>query len=314
MKIVRIIGDFHLSDVTPRSWAISYFDNCLHELELLTQTSVVPDHIIVLGDFFDKPTIPEAAKVKLVNVLEKFKERGIGLHTIIGNHDIISYNISESVFERTSLNLISQVSSLNIISDGNPLTINGIEFKAFQGCKGSKVPQANDKSVLLAHAFLNNPIDELLNLEPKDLTGYGIAFFGHDHEPHKTKTVGSTKCYRPGAFSRTSSHKYNLDRKPTYIDLSIPDGCKSVKDIVVSEHELHNALPSTDLFREEAFVEKKSNKSFETNLSQVFANLVEKDNVDKEFSLSETLKEVGAPDSVINYVRFVHQETQVNWN
>ena len=313
METVRIIGDFHLSDITPRSWKIPYFDNCLFELR---EASKGVKNLIVLGDFFDKPTIPDAFKLRLVNELIDISNSGCKIWSIVGNHDIIGYNMSESVFERTSINLISSTSKaggeyFNLITE--PTVIGGITFVPFQGCRGSGLVEApNNRSVLLAHAFYNNPIDEILNISKEDLVPlkYAVAALGHDHEPHADVKAGNTLVVRPGSFTRSSSHAFNLNRKPTYVDLVV----SSTGKITVSHSEVSTAYPSGDIFREECFLKKTNTRVFESNLSLVFDVIAEKKRDESEFSLQSILVEVGADEKVIDYLRSIHRESGVKWS
>lgn len=313
MEKIRIIGDFHLSDITPRSWQISYFENCLFELG---EVSKGVSNLIVLGDFFDKPSIPDAYKLRLINKLRDIRNSGCAVWSIVGNHDIIGYNMSESAFERTSIKLVDSASDIGggyfkLIPDEG-ITLGGISFDVYNGCRGSELKKAeNSTSLLLAHAFFNNPIDEILNLTPQDLSplGYHAVFLGHDHEPHKDTNVGKTHIIRPGAFTRTSSHAYNLNRKPSYVDVCLVDG-----KIVIEKGVLDSALPSTDLFREECFDKKRENKNFESNLSLMFEAIAENNKDKPDLSLLAVLKEVGASEQVIDYLRAIHRTRGVAWS
>lgn len=313
MEKVRIIGDFHLSDVTPRSWQVPYFENCLFELG---EASKGVSNLIVLGDFFDKPSIPDAYKLRLINKLSEIKCCGCTIWSIVGNHDIIGYNMSESAFERTSIKLVDLASKIgggyfNLIPEEG-VALGGITFDIYNGCRGSVLKKAgNDTSILLAHAFFNNPIDEILNLTPQDLLplGYHSVFLGHDHEPHKDAKVGKTLIIRPGAFTRTSSHTYNLNRKPVYIDVFLAEG-----NIVVEKSVLDSALPSTALFREECFDKKRDNKNFESNLSFMFDAISEKNKDNPDLSLTAVLAEVGASEQVVDYLRAIHRNRGLVWS
>ena len=313
METVRIIGDFHLSDITPRSWKIPYFDNCLYELR---EASKGVKNLIVLGDFFDKPTIPDAFKLRLVNELIDIANHGCKIWSIVGNHDIIGYNMSESVFERTSINLISSTSKaggdyFNLITE--PVEIGGITFVPYQGCRGSElIPAYDDKSVLLAHAFYNNPIDDILNITKEQLAtlGYAVAALGHDHEPHADTKSGKTIVVRPGSFTRSSSHAFNLNRLPTYVDLTLGTDGK----IKVVHSQINSARTPEEIFREECFSKRNDSKIFESNLSQVFDVLAESKRDDTEFSLNSILVEVGADEKVIDYLRTIHRDSGVKWS
>lgn len=313
-KIIRVIGDFHISDATPRSMKIPYFDNCLKELELVCEGA---DSLICLGDFFDKSTIPDAYKFRLVRVLSDIRKKGCEIYTIVGNHDIIGYNMSDLFFARTTINLLSDISKrggdfFKIIPNCG-VSIFGVRFVPYNGCDGSElVPSNEDNSVLLAHSYYNNSVDDILNISKEELSdkGYLFAFFGHDHEPHPDCMCGKTTVVRPGSFTRSSSHGYNLNRKPYYVDIVVScDG-----NVKIERKVLESALDSRDIFRDECFEKRKDDDVFDINLTQVFSGLSESVDKDSRFSMSDILTEVGAPDSVVEYLKSVHKKLNLKWS
>ena len=99
---VAFVGDLHLNHSTPKSRIDDYPTTCIDKLESLRVSLLQRDvkYLIILGDVFHKPKQSVEFLNRVIKQFLKFKDSGIEVYSIIGNHDEI-YERVDSI-ERTS--------------------------------------------------------------------------------------------------------------------------------------------------------------------------------------------------------------------
>lgn len=133
MKLLYF-NDPHFRDTTPENRLEENFlemqSSKLQDIALIAHNKGIKD-IIIGGDIFDKWNTSYETTKRIMNIIgTAFTNMGITLHTIIGNHDIIGYNIE--TLKQTSLGILQDISvsiyggstlkSLNIFDTGDIFT------------------------------------------------------------------------------------------------------------------------------------------------------------------------------------------------
>ena len=293
---IAVVGDLHLKDNTPRSRLDCYLNTCLDKLE---QLLILYDYVVVLGDFFDKPSIP----IETINVifyrLNKYKGR---LFSILGNHD--AYYRTDNL-DKTALGLLNNVGIVKVMTDS--FTLDGNSFDVVSIVPELKKPSQRSQ-YLLGHCYFKDDnieevssysVDDKESLKPSDIKTYSHVFLGHDHAPRESIFVGDTEVIRHGSLVRTDSSDYNLDRNSiTYSVIENGSVSQAVLEI----------KPPRDIFADDVFnkLPKLDNKYSLSNLENFISNFGNKiDN--SNLSTEKVLRELDTPEEYIQYLKLIHE-------
>lgn len=218
---ITIVGDLHLNSATPKTRIDDYPNTVVEKLESLRlfMEKEKSTLLILLGDVFHKPSQPVSFLLKVMEEFKKFKESGITVTTIIGNHDITWDRLD--TLSRSSLGVLF---SADIIKHYRQIDIKiGEANYHFDNYDYSEplheVDDYNKFNMMCAHMFYdyNFPDDSVVSKEDLNRYGYKAYFLGHDHVPYENSTVktddGNTIIVRSGSFTRGTTHSYNLGRK-----------------------------------------------------------------------------------------------------
>lgn len=146
--------------------------------------------LLIGGDFFDKPTIPDVYKTPVIKILRDFQQVP---YCIQGNHDQLMGTTANDF--KTSLNLLFEAGLLKqldfedlgdlVLTSRKPLTTIG-------------KPQ-----IFVYHGFLNQE-DSGWQVMFQDLSTNDetICLLGHDHVVYDPVQIGNVKVIRPGSFLR----------------------------------------------------------------------------------------------------------------
>ena len=106
IKNLAILGDLHFSCKSPISRIDDYSNTCLEKLDTLLEICLNRDYkdVVILGDFFNKPSQPIEYLYKVITKLDNFKKNNINVYSIYGNHDLIFDKLDRA--PKTSLGLL----------------------------------------------------------------------------------------------------------------------------------------------------------------------------------------------------------------
>lgn len=232
---ITFVGDMHLNHLAPKSRVDDYPQTGLDKLALLRRTMIErgSKYLICPGDVFHKAKQPTEFEIRVMREFQKFKEEGIRVFVIAGNHDLLQDRPDS--FDRTTLGLMyisgtfepfteirfKRKDSLDVVLHGVPYNTEIPYLKSYE-----------DYNVLVGHEFFEFSLDkDSIVRSDCDLMGYNMMLLGHDHVPYDDVLVdtsfGSTRIVRPGSFMRGTSHNYNTNRM-VYADTISFDGMVEV--------------------------------------------------------------------------------------
>ena len=307
MYEIAIIGDLHV-DTKVSSRRDDYFLTCLNKIE---EVCNVCKNIIILGDVFNRPVLPNNYFIAFYNTLMNLKlTNGNNFYAIMGNHDL--YNENEESLQKTVLGLCEATGIITVIKPNNSITISNYNFhtsyvnlkRAKEHLKGLNL-QPND--ILLLHHYFEDKYEGLVYDDIKDLKCSKI-FLGHEHLPFTNlrKDYSNFTIFRCGSFLRNSAGKSNFERSIYYYILDN----NTIK--IGSLETMESAL---EVFTEKAFnQENLKRKQFLDNINEVIDKY--KNNVGKndKFSIQQILQELNAPMHVYTYLKSKYNAINEQFN
>ena len=302
MRIV-FIGDIHISDKAPRSRKEDdeqYRQLILDKLNFCYEYCISNkiEYVIILGDVFNSSiNIYPPYLTEVYKVLQKFKDTGIEVCSIIGNHDMYYQNDSE--FTKTTL---YQAFTLGLIKhlDMKELPIGvrivGVDY----GKPFDKIKFESQYNILVGHCFYENEM--FGNNENGNLThekclelGYDVYILGHDHTYYPTIDMGEYKVIRPGSLLRGTSKTCNLYRN-VIVDV-FDTTTKEWEEIIVPTKQ------GTEVFNEKVVLAKQ--EDLDLNLENIIANL-DYSSTSNEYDILDKNEESGRKELGENYDEVVN--------
>ena len=232
-------------------------------------------HLFFEGDILNRIQVTHECVNMLGEVLLKYKDAGIELYTICGNHDILRNSLEN--FERSPLQtlftfgVIKHINLENRVIINKKVMITPVDYTEYP----PKAEPSASVNILLAHMFFNASelmADERHNLSKKavDDLGYDLIMLGHDHEEYPIVRQGKSLIVRSGSLLRGTSHNYNFSRKPGFIVLNNLDNItEDTIEKVELEHKKYEDIASS-------YVLNKKSISSISGLQDVLSNLAEK--------------------------------------
>jgi DNA repair exonuclease SbcCD nuclease subunit len=265
MSSILFVGDPHLDSVTPLSRLDNYRETTLAKLRdiLLIASAKRVKYVIMTGDVFDKLDQSLIYIHELLDVFNLFKENGIEVYTVVGNHDL-KYN-SFNYFSTTPLSLLFKtgaVKHLEILDIPEHNTrIYGVDFTKESILSTYRL----DKSVyniVVVHYGLENTVPGE-SIPFKNLKKFNLVVAGHDHMAYPIHLYGNTTMLRPGSMTRRTKDEYNLTR-----DVSVYVVDLETKNMLAVP--LPSARPAKDIFKYTSFIEAPTN-FFSSSYNELFA-------------------------------------------
>ena len=300
---IALVGDLHIT-YRVRSRKDFYLDSILDKLSYICKSN---DLVILLGDFFHTSSVSDHIKDYVVTRLKPYASK---LFSIIGNHDIISYNADKNMFSRTSINLLNNIGLLklfNSIHVNGALDIDSVSFLDYSR-ESIIVPKINrvDGSVkiLVGHMFFNSEADSEMSLFEDNFSNsdyFDYIILGHDHAPATYLLNGKTQVIIPGSLARNTSHQYNLQRIPSYCRYDCVTGVVTIEDLSMI------AKPSVDIFKDSYLdISECEDSDGRVSLENIKHQLdfINKD-VSLKYDLFSALKELHAPPDVVRYLSLI---------
>ena len=300
---IAVVGDLHLNHTTPKSRIDDFPSTTIDKLEslrlLLVNNGI--NYLIFLGDIFHKPSQSIPYLNRLIAKFNDFKNSGINIYSIIGNHDI-SFDRLDTLLN-SSLNILystvfNHQQTLSIPYLNSNVVFNLVDFYN----PITKQLDPTNINILCAHMFYNSSLTDLDNITPEQVKslGYNYMFLGHDHVPYPVEEVVSSKSityiYRPGSFMRGTSHHYNLTRD-VYTDVVSldPKGIRVDRLVVPTK-------PASEVFTFQSLNETKS--MLDTLLKSKVTTLISEiyNTTDSNMSIYDLLNSTDIPSSVRNTI------------
>ncbi len=277
MSKIMFVGDVHIKGVAPASRKETpeqyreVISNKIKSLETICERDNI-SNVIFLGDVYDNNTgINDELESDIWITLTDMRNKGIGIYSIIGNHDM--YYNNEKDFKVTRL---FKAFLGNIITHLDDLTIDGVHIKGIDFGKDFIQEETYCKySIMVGHCFYENERfggtgNGNLTDDKCNNLGYSAYVLGHDHSPYPTiKTSGYT-IIRPGSLTRGTSKTCNLYRK---INVAIFD----TETLEWSETEVPSK-PGNEVFLDKVIYNKS--QTDDINLNNLIDELIVKKNPD----------------------------------
>ena len=307
---IAFVGDIHLQFNNPASRTDNYFMTILGKIEQIMKKN---KYIVSLGDIFSNPVLDTQAIIILIQLLQKYKDRGGEFYEIAGNHTIYSWQLK--TINKTTLGLLHKLGLIKILDRSGNVegAIPKLEIDSYtiipgllNEPKNILVPEG-DNNILVAHAYYEFERDKKHSLEFKDLeeSNYKFIFLGHDHEPYKSKIVGKSILYRPGSLAREAAHSYNFTRGINYYQLDLDIG--EVKLVKVE------AAPAEEVFSVEA-VEKHNDVTpkYVYDMEELMKSFKSKKTMN--ISIKKMLEDNPAiPDRIVEFIKDCYEANNIQF-
>lgn len=276
-ETIAFCGDIHADSTSPSSRIDDIQETLSKKLnDMLTKCiSYKVKYLFFEGDIFNKIQCTHECVNRLGEDLLKFKSKGIGLFTILGNHDIVRNNLDNMVKApiQTLFNfgVLTHISLNKRVVINRDILITPVDYTEYPTIADNRFKV----NILLAHMFYNQ--SELMGDERHNLSrevmgslGYTVAFLGHDHEEYPVDKTGKTYVVRSGSLLRGTSHSYNFTRKPKFVVVTdIYNICEDTLKGVELEHADYSKIASE-------YVINKKNMSNTSEMKALLSSLAGK--------------------------------------
>lgn len=274
---IAFMLDIHADSTSPSSRIDDIQETLMEKLESV-KTSCVSNnvkHLFIAGDIFNRVATTHGVVNQLGSKFLEFRELGISVYSILGNHDIVRNSLE--AIEKSPTQTMFSFGVMKHLNLSTRVIIN--RKVMITPCDYTEYPVPADKSaqynILLAHMFYDASelmADERHNLTKKaiDKLGYDMVVLGHDHTEYPPVVQGKSTIYRFGAVLRGTAHSYNFTRKPQFMVMKNLDS-PSTDNVLMCEiaHRPYQDVAS------EYVLNKKTTQSV-SGLQDVLSNLAEK--------------------------------------
>lgn len=302
-KKILSSGDLHLNSSTPKSRIDSdYGQTCINKLKQIYKICKNEDVeiVIVPGDIYHKNNQPLKFINKVAKTFKKFKNAGIEIFAIAGNHDLsydkIKYLDNSPLGNLLISELIKPLDEIQLSIDNEyDVYIKGYNFPE----KVEKSEDKGDINICVSHRYFEKYDREFLTSKDLKNLGYDIYILGHDHVSFKPQKVGNSYLLRPGSLLRGTSHDYQLERG-VYVDI-IEFEWNGNKPKVNFKRKEIKTISAEKVFTSAVFGTSESEDRGDvlTNISESLDSLLDKMNsVGNVSSIYKFLDEVDVRDEV----------------
>lgn len=250
--------------------------------------------ILIGGDVFDKPSVPDIVKNTLGPV---FLQASSIPMSILGNHDQLYGN--NEFQDKTSYQLWC---SHNVLKSFDNQTIDLGECIIT-----NELPVINrgKPQIVVYHGFLNQE-DGHYTFHFQDIhsnvTDQVYILLGHDHcEYEPLAFTSNVKIFRPGSFNRQTRDEESM-RQPKILHIRVKGGKLQYKMV-----EIATARPSSEIFKTKLtnVTKAQRHETYEDIISKIRnANAT-------EMSLEQALQQISEPD-VCTYALNLLKEHRLN--
>lgn len=257
--------------------------------------------IFIAGDVFESCSIDRKTLMLAYKIFNKFKNYGIQVFTIYGNHDEYRYN--KEFRHLTPLKDLVDLGVINLMSDKKiQIENNGVveySIKGFDYLDTDKlkeylkedVVKTKTRTVAIGHCFYENEfMGGKENITKEDVEDSGIDFLilGHDHSHYNVELCDTTHIIRNGSIIRDSSSKNDMQRTPSVTIFQRINGqytvfnkelkCEELKSVISTKNIVNKEQNKID-FKEMIEAIKIDNETKEIDLISEAINNLENENV-----------------------------------
>lgn len=280
------ITDLHITDKSNVRTGDILTDIC-DKLEYVVGYANQTDSTILIGgDVFDHPSVPDYVKVRVAAIFRKAKNT---IYSIAGNHDIL-YN-NEDFNHRTSYNLFVE---FGVFENLVKMELDDVVLSSTLPVQNVGKPQ-----IVIYHGFYNVEDGKCTCKTSDVITTQDecVVLLGHDHSVYLVENPrNNVRVYREGSFLRgirTDDQK----RIPNMVCLHVENGKIDVR------LEPIKCRAASEIFEAKSFsfTPSQTRKSYEDVISKI------KDAHNSDLTLESALKQVTTPD-VVDYVLLLASE------
>lgn len=269
-----VFGDLHLNSTTPASRLDDYPSTTIRKLndarQILIEKGV--SVVVILGDVFHKNQQSIVYLNRVVEALARYRESGIKVYSIAGNHDLAFEKI-----EMISHSPLQTLFASGLVEHVDELDLGRVLIKGFDYPVAiTPAPEYKGFTVCVAHRFYDNTLSEF-SLFPKNIKhlDYDVYCLGHDHVLYPNEYCEGHTIIRPGSFTRGTSHAYNLDREPSFDVIYYEKGDVG-EDRLRFERCVIPYQPAAEVFSVQAMDKEKKVKDDLTEMSERIDELIER--------------------------------------
>lgn len=248
--------------------------------------------LLIGGDVFDKPSVPDYIKSRVMSIFTKSKNR---IYTIPGNHDRL-YDNPEYSF-KTSYNVLTSAHIFQDLDSTEFLDLDDVILT-------SHVPVVtrNKPQIVIFHGFLNQDDGRntfrFTDLQSTDNT---LVLLGHDHCVYDDiRFKDNIKIVRPGSFLR-GERADAQNRIPQLVHIVVRDGKLLTKKVNIK------CRASAEIFKTKTLEITKSQQhaTYDMIIEQI------KNAQSSDMTLEQALSQV-ADSVVVNYALSLLSEFNIN--
>jgi DNA repair exonuclease SbcCD nuclease subunit len=290
-EAISFVGDIHANSVAPSSRTDNYSQTVCDKLTDIRNKCIERNvkAVIFLGDIFHKVQSTNEIVNRVGMEFLMFKESGMRLFSVVGNHDISRNNLD--AFLKSPLSILFNFGVVEHINLNNRIILNKMTLiTPLDYTEQPVMAHAKAKcNYLVAHMFYGNThaSGSGHNLDEKDIRqlGYDAVILGHDHVKYPVLSVDSTDIIRPGSVTRGTTHDYNFQQTPSFYVLKEPWQYRktNLECVAIKHLPMEEVVSST-------VVNKKFNLG---DLSTLMSSLVDKlseENTEGYDTILETVK------------------------
>lgn len=291
-------GDLHLSSRTPSSRIDDYSVTSVEKLHAILDLCVRKSykHVVFPGDIFHTPIQPISYINEIIDVLKKFKEAGINVYAIYGNHCLTHNSLDYAMKSATGLlfktGYLKELRSEYFVSNaGYSIGLHGYHYP--ETLTPVMALDTNSQiNICVAHKFYKtgHKIEETLRTEEVRNLGYNIYILGHDHVPYELVHQDDSYIVRPGRVMRGTSDNYNLEDTSVYADI-IHFGSVDGKPSITVTRQILPTKTAMEVFNIHAINKDNTGKVLE-DLSDKVATLLDMMDIKSSYSSNEDIYEI----------------------
>lgn len=183
------ITDLHIGVNNVRSGSV--VEDILRKLDFVKDyTNKYGAQLLIGGDIFDKPTVPDVIKIPFIKKFLEFNKKPF---VVYGNHDTLFASAKNNY--KTTLQLFIEAGVFRILTS---VDLQELFLTAELPLKNVGKPQ-----LVMYHGFLNKEDGKnTVLLQDLQTTDNTLVLLGHDHVVYDEVQFGTVKVLRPGSFLR----------------------------------------------------------------------------------------------------------------
>lgn len=208
MRVARFlfIGDLHYSGVNPENYISNYKEDFYAQMMEVKEIvfNMCVDAILTPGDIFNSHIVSNTTLLELADMIQS----SCNWYTIIGNHDIIGYNLDS--YERSSLKVLERL------------------------CDNLEVIETEEQRFYSRHCGdVYFSISGTSYSDKMDVNGYGY-FYPTEEEIKENFTLN---WYLENYIKIHIAHGMLLEKKPPFEKYTLINKVKTMADLILCGHD-----------------------------------------------------------------------------